>query len=108
VLLLFSYGPKEDLAGGLIPSPCDPDPPAAEKGLYIKPRVMDIFTFCNSKVFFKKMKGQWKQRRPSMVHVNYHPDKFERMEAIFQFYWEGAGQGVLDKFPGGSEPGSRK
>lgn len=40
-----------------------------------------------------------------MVHINYHPDKFERMRAVFAYYLNGDAH-ALKPFPGGSEPGS--
>lgn len=40
-----------------------------------------------------------------MIHVNYHPDKPERMEGIIRHFLEGD-EHALDEFPGGSEPGS--
>ena len=42
---------------------------------------------------------------PVTVHVNYHPDKHERMKAIVRYYIEGDDK-ALDPFPGGSEKGS--
>ena len=42
---------------------------------------------------------------PVMIHVNYHPDKYERMVAIIKRYVDGDNR-ALDPFPGGSEPGS--
>ena len=37
-----------------------------------------------------------------MIHVNYHPDKHERMKAIVQSYINGK-QAALQPFPDGSE-----
>ena len=45
---------------------------------------------------------QWKDHRPVMIHVNYHPDKHERMIAIVQGYINGK-QDALQPFPDGSE-----
>lgn len=39
--------------------------------------------------------------RPFMVHVNYHPDKFDRMKAIYSYYYKNDSI-ALDKFPDGS------
>ena len=36
-----------------------------------------------------------------------HPDKHERMKAVVKYYLEGDAH-ALDKFPGGSEAGSRR
>lgn len=39
---------------------------------------------------------------PVMVHVNYHPDKHERMRGVVR-YFLGGDSGALDNFPDGSE-----
>lgn len=69
-------------------------------------RVMEIHKFMNSKVLFKFVRHQPRGRQPTpvMVHINYHPDKFERMRAVFA-YLNGDAH-ALKPFPGGSEPGS--
>ena len=36
-----------------------------------------------------------------MVHVNYHPDKWERMKAIWAYFVDGKKK-ALDAFPDGS------
>lgn len=36
---------------------------------------------------------------------DYHPDKHERMKAVFKYYLQ-KDQAALAPFPGGSEPGS--
>ena len=58
-------------------------------------------------VLFKTVRHLPRGRQPSpaMVHINYHPDKFERMRAVFAYYLNGDSH-ALDAFPGGSEPGS--
>lgn len=69
---------------------------------------MDIYEFMNSKVLFKDVRKRDKALRPPkpvMVHCNYHPDKHERMRAIFKYYNDGD-EHALDSFPGGSEKGS--
>eukprot|EP00798_Chlamydomonas_sp_ICE-L_P019066 gene19066-25670_t len=43
---------------------------------------------------------------PAIVHVNYHPDKRKRMKAVFKYYIDGDSTD-FDKFPGGSEKGSK-
>ncbi len=69
-------------------------------------RVMNIHKFTNSKTFFCFMrkfpdfKGKTRPVKPVMVHVNYHPDKFERLKAIRAFYMEGQST-ALDRFPCG-------
>ncbi|GAB2272715.1 hypothetical protein Dimus_007535 [Dionaea muscipula] len=40
--------------------------------------------------------------RPVIVHVNYHPDKLPRMQAVVEYYVNGK-QHALDSFPDGSE-----
>lgn len=68
-------------------------------------RVMDIHKFMNSKVLFKYVRhnaAQMKDITPAMIHVNYHPDKFERMQAIVKYYFNGD-EDALDPFPDGSE-----
>ena len=71
-------------------------------------RVMDIHKFANSKTFFCFMRKStsFKKRgrpvKPVLVHVNYHPDKFERLKAIKAFYLDGE-NGALDRFPCGEK-----
>lgn len=66
-------------------------------------RVMDIYKFMNSKTMFKHVRKDPRKRdkRPVMVHVNYHPDKWERMKALLKFYDDGDKR-ALDQFPDGS------
>ena len=45
------------------------------------------------------------QKKPVMVHINYHPDKKERAEAAYAYFVKGD-RSALERFPGGSEPGS--
>eukprot|EP01026_Neomeris_dumetosa_P070884 TRINITY_DN711_c0_g1_i6.p1 TRINITY_DN711_c0_g1~~TRINITY_DN711_c0_g1_i6.p1 ORF type:complete len:385 (-),score=39.05 TRINITY_DN711_c0_g1_i6:233-1357(-) len=69
-------------------------------------RVMDYTRFMNSKVLFKDVRHRAKQPpMPAMVHINYHPDKLERMKAVIEFYLDNNVH-ALERFPGGSEPGS--
>ena len=60
---------------------------------------MDMYEFMNSKVLFKneelKKKVKW-----VIVHVNYHPDKLNRMQAVVEFYVNGK-QDALDSLPDG-------
>eukprot|EP00873_Tetraselmis_striata_P001105 jgi/Tetstr1/421369/TSEL_012338.t1 len=57
---------------------------------YISPhvtvRIMDIYKFVNSKTLFKVMRYHLQMRSivPVMVHVNYHPDKWDRMKAVIR------------------------
>ena len=74
-------------------------------GLHASKRVMDMYEFMNSKVLFKtvrKDEEMKKKVRPVIVHVNYHPDKLNRMRAVVEFYVNGK-QDALDSFPDGSE-----
>lgn len=70
-------------------------------------RVMNMEKFMNSKVLFKDVRhrpAHQRAWRPVMVHINYHPDKHARMQAVFKYY---AGDNhALDPFPGGSQPGT--
>ncbi|GAX77314.1 hypothetical protein CEUSTIGMA_g4760.t1 [Chlamydomonas eustigma] len=80
----------------------------SHKSPQVTVRVMDIDQFMNSKRLFKDIRKRPKAQRPPkpiMVHVNYHPDKHERMRAVFKYYKDGD-EHALDSFPGGSEPGS--
>ncbi|XRA96823.1 arabinosyltransferase [Pycnococcus provasolii] len=67
-------------------------------------RVLQIDLFVNSKRLFKTLRKR-PHDMPVMIHVNYHPDKYERMVAIIKRYVDGDNR-ALDPFPGGSEPGS--
>ncbi|XP_031124241.1 arabinosyltransferase RRA3-like [Ipomoea triloba] len=73
-------------------------------GLHASRRTMDIYLFMNSKVLFKTVRkdANLKKLKPVIVHVNYHPDKLPRMQAVVEFYVDGK-QNALDSFPVGSE-----
>ncbi|CAF1926853.1 hypothetical protein HID58_065309 [Brassica napus] len=74
-------------------------------GLHASKRVMDMYEFMNSKVLFKTVRKDQelkKKVKPVIVHVNYHPDKLYRMQAVVEFYVNGK-QDALDSFPDGSE-----
>ena len=77
------------------------------KSPQVSVRVMEYDLFMNSKVLFKSVRyiPRQEQRLPVMVHMNYHPNKQERMRAAVQYYFEGVDD-ALDRFPGGSEPGT--
>jgi hypothetical protein len=71
---------------------------------HVSTRVMDIDTFMNSKTLFKFARHNLRRMeslRPVMVHVNYHPDKWERMLAVVERFQNGNSK-ALDKFPDGS------
>lgn len=75
------------------------------EGLYASRRTMDMYLFMNSKVMFKKVRKDQKLKgkvKPVVVHVNYHPDKLDRMKAIVRFYVHGK-KDALDSFPDGSK-----
>ncbi|XP_010533241.1 PREDICTED: arabinosyltransferase RRA3-like [Tarenaya hassleriana] len=73
-------------------------------GLHASKRVMDMYEFMNSKVLFKfvRKNPELKRLKPVVVHLNYHPDKLSRMQAVVEFYVNGK-QNALDNFPDGSE-----
>ena len=54
-------------------------------------RVMNYLCFLNTKLLFKYMRhdpqlGDAAQHLPVTCHVNYHPEKEQRMRASSQFY----------------------
>ncbi|KAG2497784.1 hypothetical protein HYH03_004056 [Edaphochlamys debaryana] len=69
----------------------------------ISVRIMNIDKFLNSKRLFRTIRyePQYANHMPVMVHVNYHPDKFQRMQSIWAKYVEGD-KTALDKYPVGS------
>ncbi|CAH9120775.1 unnamed protein product [Cuscuta epithymum] len=73
-------------------------------GLHASRRTMDIYLFMNSKVLFKTVRkdSNLKKVKPVIIHINYHPDKLPRMQAVVEFYVNGK-QDALDSFPEGSE-----
>ncbi|XP_039792754.1 arabinosyltransferase RRA3-like isoform X2 [Panicum virgatum] len=74
------------------------------EGLHASKRTMDIYLFMNSKVLFKTVRkdAHLRQLKPVIVHLNYHPDKSDRMKAVIEFYVNGK-QNALEHFPDGSE-----
>lgn len=78
------------------------------KSPQVSVRVMNIYKFMNSKVLFKDVRHRPPETRPPMpvmVHVNYHPDKHPRMQAVLKYYVH-KDLHALDPFPGGSQPGT--
>ncbi|CAL8464975.1 g4510 [Coccomyxa elongata] len=65
-------------------------------------RVMDIYTFMNSKVLFRTVRYRQpsQQVKPVMVHINYHPDKVDRARAAYKYFVKGDVT-ALRAFPGG-------
>ncbi|KXZ46748.1 hypothetical protein GPECTOR_41g713 [Gonium pectorale] len=79
------------------------------KSPQVSVRVMEIDKFMNSKRLFKDIRHRPKGQQPPlpvMVHINYHPDKHERMKAVIDWYTN-KNEHALDPFPGGSEKGTR-
>ncbi|KAJ1291662.1 hypothetical protein BS78_02G333200 [Paspalum vaginatum] len=74
------------------------------EGLHASKRTMDIYLFMNSKVLFKTVRkdAHLQKLKPVIVHLNYHPDKSDRMKAVIDFYVNGK-QNALEHFPDGSE-----
>ncbi|KAI8462685.1 MAG: nucleotide-diphospho-sugar transferase-domain-containing protein [Monoraphidium minutum] len=78
------------------------------KSAMVTVRVMDIHQFMNSKTLFKDVRNWPLDQQPPtpvMVHINYHPDKHDRMKAVMRYYLHDD-KLALKHFPGGSEPGS--
>ncbi|CAI9104477.1 OLC1v1003156C1 [Oldenlandia corymbosa var. corymbosa] len=73
-------------------------------GLHASRRTLDFYLFMNSKVLFKTVRKDAKLRKlkPVIVHLNYHPDKLERMKAVVEYYVNGK-HNALEPFPLGSE-----
>lgn len=81
----------------------NPSHPGYE-GLHASRRVLDFYLFMNSKVLFKHLRKEanFAEYKPVTIHVNYHPDKLERMRAIVDHYVKG-NTNALRHFPDGSE-----
>ncbi|XP_059445426.1 arabinosyltransferase RRA3-like isoform X2 [Corylus avellana] len=73
-------------------------------GLHAARRTMDFYLFMNSKVLFKSVRNDdnLSKFKPVIVHVNYHPDKLQRMKAVVEFYVDGK-EDALKPFPDGSD-----
>ncbi len=74
------------------------------EGLHASRRVLDYLLFLNSKMVFKilRKQGNFAQYKPVTIHVNYHPDKYDRMVALIDYFVNGKTD-ALDRFPDGSE-----
>lgn len=81
----------------------NPSHPGYE-GLHASRRVLDFYLFMNSKVLFKILRKEkdFAEYKPVTIHVNYHPDKYDRMLAIVEYYVKGNTK-ALQRFPDGSE-----
>ncbi|KAJ7294224.1 hypothetical protein O6H91_07G011200 [Diphasiastrum complanatum] len=73
------------------------------EGLHASKRVLDYLLFLNSKVLFKILRkhGNFANHKPVTIHVNYHPDKYDRMLGIIDYYVNGK-EHALDRFLDGS------
>ncbi|XVE49394.1 hypothetical protein DITRI_Ditri01bG0079800 [Diplodiscus trichospermus] len=74
------------------------------EGLHASRRTMDFYLFMNSKILFKTVRkdARLSKFKPVIIHVNYHPNKLERMKAVVEFYVNG-NQDALKAFPDGSD-----
>lgn len=74
------------------------------EGLHASKRAMDYYLFMNSKVMFTVVRkdASFDAFLPVVVHVNYHPNKYERMIALIDYYSKGK-KDALKSFPDGSE-----
>ncbi|MCO5569706.1 hypothetical protein L7F22_023422 [Adiantum nelumboides] len=74
------------------------------EGLHASTRVMDFYLFMNSKVMFTILRkdAQFAKFLPAALHVNYHPDKYDRMLALVEYFINGK-KDALNRFPDGSE-----
>lgn len=73
-------------------------------GLHISKRVLDYYSYLNSKTLFKEVRKdpRFADHMPTSIHVNYHPDKYPRMLACVERYINGK-KDALNPFPDGSE-----
>ena len=73
------------------------------EGLHASKRVMDYYLFMNSKLMFTKIRKDpsFDNFVPVSLHVNYHPDKYERMVALVEYFTKGK-KDALKRFPDGS------
>jgi len=64
-------------------------------GSRVSLRVLSYACFCNTKWFFRHLLNEptWRHHRPVSVHTNYHPEKQQRMQAIFNHYHVAEGKG---------------
>ncbi|GMI74621.1 reduced residual arabinose 3 [Hibiscus trionum] len=74
------------------------------EGLFASRRTMDFYLFMNSKVLFKNVRKDARLRKfnPVAIHINYHPNKIQRMKAVEEFYVNG-NRDALNDFPDGSD-----
>ncbi len=61
----------------------------------VRVRVLSYACFCNTKWFFRHLlhEPSWRHHRPVSVHTNYHPEKQQRMQSIFDHYHAKGGGG---------------
>jgi hypothetical protein len=74
-----------------------------EKTYAVTLRIMDIYKFMNSKTLFRHVRHDPVRRDavPYMVHINYHANKQERLQAVEAHYLF-KDSAALDAFPEGS------
>ena len=74
-----------------------------EKRLPITSRVLDPYLFINSKTLFKHIRNTERDKNlPVCVHINYHPDKGLRLNAVEQHFVYNKSE-VYFKLPVGSQ-----
>jgi hypothetical protein len=66
-------------------------PAAGRVGTRVSVRVLNYACFCNSKWLFRYLlarpaDARWAAHRPVSVHINYHPEKAQRMASIIEHY----------------------
>uniref|UniRef100_A0A7S3EV24 Nucleotide-diphospho-sugar transferase domain-containing protein n=1 Tax=Haptolina ericina TaxID=156174 RepID=A0A7S3EV24_9EUKA len=60
-------------------------------------RVMNYFCNLNSKTFFRFFREDASLLhgyKPLSLHINYHPEKLQRMQDVFAFYFKGVEKGI--------------
>jgi len=69
----------------------------AHQAVGVSTRVMSYFCNMNSKTFFRffrEDKELLHGYKPLSLHINYHPEKLQRMQDVFAFYFEGRESGI--------------
>lgn len=60
-------------------------------------RIMNYMCFQNSKYLFRYMRFDtdlYPNHRPASVHINYHPEKPDRMVSVIAQYWDGKASAI--------------
>jgi len=65
------------------------------EGSRVHVRILNYACWCNTKFFFRHLLNEprWRDHRPVSVHTNYHPEKQQRMQSIFDHYHKAGGGG---------------